>query len=131
MTQHEIRQLALQGIYLANQHPDWTEDEVAQHLQASMNVKAMPAYADELISLVREHQTDLQAAISQYLKKGWSWDRLSQIDRAILLLAATEIKYSQKITNVGAINEALNLCEEFGDPKSKRFINGILAKFVD
>jgi N utilization substance protein B len=91
----------------------------------------MPAYADELISLVRDHQADLQPAISQQLKKGWTWERLSQIDRAILLLAVAEIKYSQQISAVGAVDEALNLCDEFGDPKSKRFINGVLAKFVD
>ncbi|MCZ9656807.1 transcription antitermination protein NusB, partial [Lactobacillus jensenii] len=28
------------------------------------------------------------------------------------------------------VNEALILCEEFDDPKSKSFINGILANFM-
>lgn len=131
MTQHEIRQLALQGIYLSNQHPDWDPDQVSQHLQSSLDLKSMPAYADELINLAYDHQAELQAQLSQQLKKTWTWDRLSQIDQAILLLAVTEIKYSQAISAVGAVNEALNLCEEFSDPKSKKFINGVLAKFVN
>lgn len=131
MTQHEIRQLALQGIYLNSQHPDWDPEQVSEHLQSSLAVNSMPAYADELINLAHDHQEELQAELSQQLKKGWTWDRLSQIDRAILLLAVTEIKYSQEISAVGAVDEALNLCEEFSDPKSKKFVNGILAKFVN
>ena len=30
----------------------------------------------------------------------------------------------------GAVNEALNLCDEFAEPKEKPFINGMLANFV-
>ncbi|MFR4790151.1 MAG: transcription antitermination factor NusB, partial [Lactobacillus acidophilus] len=28
------------------------------------------------------------------------------------------------------VNEALNLCDEFAEPKEKPFINGMLANFV-
>lgn len=45
-------------------------------------------------------------------------------------VALFEIKNSDKIDPKAAVNEALNLCDEFVEPKEKPFINGMLANFV-
>ena len=47
-----------------------------------------------------------------------------------LEVALFEIKNSDEIDPKAAVNEALNLCDEFAEPKEKPFINGMLANFV-
>lgn len=130
MNQHEIRQVALQGIFLAQQNPTWDQMTVLNHLQTSLNLPELPAYAGQLIAAAMEQSSQLSSELASKLKKGWTWERLSKIDQAILLLALVEIKTSDQIQPVGAVNEALNLCDEFSEPKSKHFINGILANFI-
>lgn len=130
MNQHEIRKIALQGIYLANQHPEWQEDAIAASLEKSLNLTQFPDYAQELLQDFLANRGELDDALSAKLKRGWQLRRISQIDRGILELALTEIKYSKAIGQVGAVDEALRLCDEFSDPQNKGFINGVLANFV-
>jgi N utilization substance protein B len=130
MNQHEIRKIALQGIYLANQHPEYQEDEITSSLAKSLNLAQFPDYAKELLQDFLANRGELDDALSSKLKRGWQLRRISQIDRGILELALTEIKYSQAIGQVGAVDEALRLCDEFSDPQNKGFINGVLANFV-
>lgn len=130
MNQHEIRKIALQGIYLANQHPEWQEDALAASLEKSLNLTQFPDYAQELLQDFLANRGELDDALSAKLKRGWQLRRISQIDRGILELALTEINYSKAIGQVGAVDEALRLCDEFSDPQNKGFINGVLANFV-
>ncbi len=130
MNQHEIRKVALQGIYLANQHPDWDVEEVSNSLVKSLNLEQVPDYAAELLANFLAHKGELDDELSSKLKRGWQLRRISQIDRGILELGLTEIRFSQAIGQVGAVDEALRLCDEFSDPQNKGFINGVLANFV-
>lgn len=130
MNQHEIRKIALQGIYLANQHPEWQEDAIAASLEKSLNLTQFPDYAQELLQDFLANRGELDDALSAKLKRGWQLRRISQIDRGILELALTEINHSKAIGQVGAVDEALRLCDEFSDPQNKGFINGVLANFV-
>lgn len=130
MNQHEIRKVALQGIYLANQHPDWDVEEVSNSLVKSLNLEQVPDYAEELLENFLAHKGELDDELSSKLKRGWQLRRISQIDRGILELGLTEIRFSQAIGQVGAVDEALRLCDEFSDPQNKGFINGVLANFV-
>jgi N utilization substance protein B len=130
MNQHEIRKVALQGIYLANQHPDWDVEEVSNSLVKSLNLEQVPDYAAELLENFLAHKGELDDELSSKLKRGWQLRRISQIDRGILELGLTEIRFSQAIGQVGAVDEALRLCDEFSDPQNKGFINGVLANFV-
>lgn len=130
MNQHEIRKVALQGIYLANQHPDWDVEEVSESLSKSLNLQQVPDYVEELLEDFLAHKGELDDELASKLKRGWQLRRISQIDRGILELGLTEIKFSQAIGQVGAVDEALRLCDEFSDPQNKGFINGVLANFV-
>ncbi len=61
--------------------------------------------------------------------KGWSVERMSKVDLAILRLAVYEIEFSD-IPDKVSINEAVELAKEFSDDKSPVFINGVLGKIV-
>ncbi|GBG04394.1 transcription antitermination factor NusB [Lactobacillus rodentium] len=131
MTQHEMRRIALQALYLANQEPDLDYDEIVSRTQRALDLKDLPDFSQELVKGVLSQKADLDEEISKYLKSGWRIERLAQIDRAILELGLYEIKNSKQIEPVAALDEALNLGEEFSSEKSKAFINGVLGNFID
>lgn len=131
MTQHEMRRIALQALYLANQEPDLDYDEIVSRTQRALDLKDLPDFSQELVKGVLGQKADLDEEISKYLKSGWRIERLAQIDRAILELGLYEIKNSKQIEPVAALDEALNLGEEFSSEKSKAFINGVLGNFID
>ena len=126
-----MRRIALQALYLANQEPDLDYDEIVSRTQRALDLKDLPDFSQELVKGVLSQKADLDEEISKYLKSGWRIERLAQIDRAILELGLYEIKNSKQIEPVAALDEALNLGEEFSSEKSKAFINGVLGNFID
>lgn len=120
----------MQAVYLANQEPTYTASEVEAKTVATLNLKELSAYSKNIIEGVIEKREEIKANLASCLKENWRIDRISQILLAILEVALYEIKYSMDIEPKAAINEALNLCDEFADPKNKPFINGILANFI-
>lgn len=120
----------MQAVYLANQEPTYTASEVEAKTVATLNLKELSAYSKNIIEGVIEKREEIKANLASCLKENWRIDRISQILLAILEVALYEIKYSMDIEPRAAINEALNLCDEFADPKNKPFINGILANFI-
>lgn len=130
MNQHESRRIAMQAIFMANQDPKLTAAEVENKVVSALDLEQLSAYSRTLIEGVLYKRDDLQAAIAKYLKKGWRIERINAIVLAILELALYEIQDSNEIEPKAAVNEALNLCDEFSDPNVKSFVNGILANFV-
>lgn len=131
MTQHQMRRIALQALYLANQSQDLDSEEVCQKAAKALDLKQIPDFSQTLLQGVLEKKETLDSEISTHLKKGWRLERLDQIDRAILELGLYEIMNSDVIEPVAALDEALNLCDEFSSSKSKAFVNGILANFIE
>lgn len=120
----------MQAVYLANQEPDLNAEEVEAKVVATLNLNQLSAYSKKLIEGVLENREDLQSELTSHLKKGWRLERVSQTIVAIMEIALFEIKNSDEIEPKAAVNEALNLCDEFAEPKEKPFINGMLANFV-
>ena len=57
--------------------------------------------------------------------KGWDFDEIGKIEKAILRLGAFEILVDKNDRAI-VINEAIELAKELADDKSHQFINGIL-----
>lgn len=131
MNQHESRKIAMQAVFLANQDQDLTAAEVEVKTVETLDLEQLPAYSKTLIEGVIFKRDELASELTKYLKKGWRLERVNPIAVAILEVALYEIKYSSEIEPKAAVNEALNLCDEFADPKAKPFINGMLANFVE
>lgn len=62
--------------------------------------------------------------------KGWTLDRLSKVDLAILRLALYEIIYRSDIPDSVSINEGVELAKKYGNKKSGAFINGVLGQYI-
>ena len=62
--------------------------------------------------------------ISLHLKK-WTFERLSYLEQAILLVATSEIKKEIASRNI-IIDEAIRIAKMYCDEKSYQYINGVL-----
>lgn len=62
--------------------------------------------------------------------KGWTIERMSKVDLAILRLAVFELKFSGDTPAGVAINEAVELAKAFSSDSAPAFINGILGKIA-
>ena len=89
----------------------------------------IPAYLLNLVMGVEQSKIELDDKLSQYLKEGWTLERLTLIEKNILRLGLFEMTEFDT-PQLGAINEAIELSKKFSDEKSSKFINGILSKFV-
>ena len=89
----------------------------------------IPAFLLNLVTGVEQSKNELDDKLSQYLKEGWTLERLTLVEKNILrlgLFEMTEFDTPQLV----AINEAIELSKKFSDEKSSKFINGILSQFV-
>jgi len=77
-----------------------------------------------LVAETYTHLAEIDELIKHFSKK-WSFERITVIEKSILRLAIMEIEFSD-IPNKVAINEAIELAEDFSGQKSKKFVNGIL-----
>lgn len=82
-------------------------------------------YIDMIVSGVKENAADLDAEISACLR-GWTIQRLSRVDLAILRLSVYEMKYADLAPAI-SINEAVELTRKYSSESSCSFINGVLG----
>ena len=87
-------------------------------------------YVLETTNGVLEHMAEIDSMLDSYAK-GWTVERMSKVDKAILRLAAYEIKYSADVPDGVAVNEAVELAKTYSADEAPAFINGILGKVVE
>jgi len=78
----------------------------------------------DLVKQTYVHLDEIDELIKQFSKK-WSFDRINILEKSVLRLAVMEIEYTDVPQKV-AINEAVELAEDFSGQRSKKFVNGIL-----
>lgn len=131
LNRHNVREIAFQTLFLIDSLPDQDIDAALQEVLSLQNITETPAYLDFLVRGVIEHISELDEQLSQHLKKGWSLQRISRSDVNLMRLGLFEILYSPAVPAKVAINETLELTEQFSEPQSKKFINGVLSHFLD
>jgi transcription antitermination protein NusB len=62
--------------------------------------------------------------------KGWTVERLSKVDLAILRISVYEILYRDDIPVSVSVNEAVELAKKYSGDDAAPFINGLLGKFT-
>ncbi len=58
----------------------------------------------------------------------WDWDRISNVDKILMMMALAEFFYFPEIPEMATMNEYVEIAKEYSTPKSNSFINGILDK---
>ncbi len=82
-------------------------------------------YMERMFKGVSENMNRLDADIAANLR-GWTLERLSRVDLAILRLGAYELMLGEIPAGI-AINEAVELANRYSTEKAGPFINGVLG----
>ena len=85
-------------------------------------------YMNRMFEGVVSSADELDAKLAPYLR-GWTIERLTRVDLAILRLAAYELSLGQTPTSV-VINEAVELANQYSTDKAGGFINGVLGSLT-
>lgn len=128
MSRRMSREHAIQALYECEFHPD-QEEQVLQRRGSNLEGDDSHFYFD-LVRGVRGQQAAIDPVIKRFLKDGWSLNRISTVDRAILRLAVYELLFQPETPQGAILNEAVDLGKFFSSEESSRFINGVLGMIV-
>ncbi|MCQ2437302.1 MAG: transcription antitermination factor NusB [Clostridia bacterium] len=82
-------------------------------------------FMNGLFAEVCEKQSEIDAMIEKY-SRGWTIERMSRVDLAILRLGTCELLRKELSPGI-VINEAIELANTYSTEKAGGFINGILG----
>ena len=121
---HKAREYALQMLFqweIGQQQPRRIEEGFWRMAPADKNVRAL---ANQLFESTVDGNAQLDALVAKHAEN-WRVERMAVIDRAILKLAACELRAGKTPPKV-VLNEALELAKTFSSQESVAFINGVL-----
>jgi N utilization substance protein B len=107
------------------------KDAVADVLAQENFAPEACEFIQTLIMGMDTHIGEIDAKIRPLLSAGWDFDRLAEIDRALLRLACFELFYMPNIPPKATISEAVTLAKRYGTEESGRFVNGVLGSLFD
>jgi len=61
----------------------------------------------------------------------WDSDRITKIDKLLIVMGITEFKHFPSIPTKVTINEYIEVAKDYATPKSSFFINGVLDKLLE
>lgn len=82
-------------------------------------------FAKQLLKCVINRKVELNEYLTTY-SSDWQPDRISLVDKYIILIALTEMLDFEEIPPKVSINEAIDISKMYSENKSKTFINGVL-----
>ncbi len=85
----------------------------------------LEGFAWELTLGVWKNRESLDSVIGS-LSQNWRVERMGKVDLTLLRIAMYELTHTTDVPPKVAINEAIELSKQFGDDKSRGFVNGIL-----
>jgi N utilization substance protein B len=83
-------------------------------------------FAVSVVKGVTSEFAELKGLIESSLLE-WDFERLTPVDRALLLIGAYELMRCPVIPPAVSINEAVELAKRYGAAESGSFVNGVLA----
>lgn len=89
------------------------------------NMENEDSFAWSLCFGVWKHMTELDKGIAE-LSQNWRVERMGKVEITLLRIAMFELTRQADVPAKVAINEAIELSKQFGDDKSRSFVNGIL-----
>ncbi|MBO1512426.1 transcription antitermination factor NusB [Metabacillus bambusae] len=122
MKRRTAREKALQALFQVNVS-NIEPNEAIEHV---LDEETADQFMNSLVFGTIEHEKELDELITPHLVN-WTIDRLANIDKTILRMAAYELKYEDVPANV-TLDEAVELAKAFGDDHSSKFVNGVLSK---
>ncbi|MGH8118835.1 MAG: transcription antitermination factor NusB [Rhodanobacteraceae bacterium] len=85
-------------------------------------------YFEDLLRGVETHCAELDAGLAPYLDR--DIERVDPIERAVLRLAAYELKHRLDVPYRVVLNEAVEADKRFGAEQGHTYVNGVLDKLA-
>lgn len=95
------------------------DEKILKNNRAIRVFNSLSEHIDEIDRLIEDNTS------------GWSIDRISKTELAILRTAVTEMLYMEDIPIAVSINEAVEIAKKYGNERSYAFVNAVLRKIGD
>lgn len=125
----KARRLAIQAVYSWQLSGNSVADIEVEFLSENDVSKVDCDYFLDLLRGVAARASMLDEVLTPFTDRPFV--DLDQIERAILRVAAYEMKFRLDVPFKVVMNEAIELAKVFGADDSHRFVNGVLDKAVD
>ena len=93
------------------------------------DVAESDGFAWELVEGVWRATAELDDIIARFARN-WRLERVGRVELTLLRLAVYEMLYRPDVPAKVALNEALELERQYGEEKSRTFVNGVLDAVV-
>ena len=121
----ELREIAMKVLYQID-----ILDEVKEPYDIDTLIKEQleieNEFVNELVAGVIKEKKAIKKLANDHLN-GWTIDRLSKVDKAILSIGIYELMYTDT-PSIVSINEAVELSKQYSDDKVTKMINACLDK---
>lgn len=120
MTRFEKREIIIKILYqvfLLNNDTRNINDIISEYSDDEFIIDSVHGVVDK--------KAELDRMINKYLKEGWTINRLSLVDQAILSFGTYELLYTDT-PNIVCIDESIELSKKYSDDEMPKVINGVL-----
>lgn len=106
---------------------DYTAEEITKNFWASVKEEDQEVidFANTLFTGASETVSANDEIISKYIRSGWTYERMGEVEKDILRVAVYEL-FRQEAPFYAIINDFVTLARKYCDPKSAGLVNGIL-----
>ena len=119
------RARALQALYAWDLRGGEPLDRVASQVWDDLAIAPDErAFASQIVRVILADGEEIDEALRD-VTTNWRLERLGAIERAVLRIAAAELRRGDPPARV-TIQEAVRLAERYGSAQSARFVNGVL-----
>ena len=125
----KARKRALDALYAAELNKKTPAENLRLAQGDNRQQDAIFDYAETLLNGYLSNAETINSRI-QSLSDGWKLERMPNVDKSILRIAAWEILHNDEVPNEVAISEAVNLAAEYSTEESAKFVNGLLARLA-
>jgi len=125
-----IREKVVQALYAHELTGDAAEHVIRHNVTGFKENRDAHEFAKQLVVETINHATEVDKIIKGKVTN-WDFERIALLDRLILRMAITELKYFKDIPPKVTMNEAIELAKLFSTEKSGQFVNGVLDAVLD
>jgi N utilization substance protein B len=121
----ELREIAMKVLYQVEILEDAKQEyDVDSLIKEQLEIKN--DFVDELVNGVIKEKKKIKKLANDHLN-GWTVDRLSKVDKAIIYIGIYELMFTET-PSIVSINEAIELSKQYSDEKVTKMINACLDK---
>lgn len=102
------------------------EERISLAKDSANQVKPVPEYTQQIVPGVATNLDALDEAIALHLSSDWQLERLPAVDRAVLRVAAWELKFNDDVPPQVAVVEGVELASEYSHDKAPSYIHAVL-----